>query len=193
MPPAHRPISGIPVKYGATTTGYYLRKLLVENFDLSKSESRAKSWVLMRYAEVLLNYAEAVNESVGPDVKVIGTTNLTLSAREAINLVRDRVGMPPIQSGLDKENMRINIQRERQVEMAFEDQRFFDVRRWKIANVTENKPLMGILISTNGGTTTYERFKVENRIFQEKMYLYPIPYNEIAKSKGILIQNSGWE
>lgn len=147
----------------------------------------------MRYAEVLLNYAEAVNESVGPDVKVIGTTNLTLSAREAINLVRDRVGMPPIQSGLDKENMRINIQRERQVEMAFEDQRFFDVRRWKIANVTENKPLMGILISTNGGTTTYERFKVENRIFQEKMYLYPIPYNEIAKSKGILIQNSGWE
>ena len=101
--------------------------------------------------------------------------------------------MQPIQSGLDKENMRINIQRERQVEMAFEDQRFFDVRRWKIANVTENKPLMGILISTNGGTTTYERFKVENRIFQEKMYLYPIPYNEIAKSKGILIQNSGWE
>ena len=184
---------GIGVKYGATTTGYYLRKLLVENFDLSKSESRAKSWVLMRYAEVLLNYAEAVNESIGPDAKVIGTTNLTLSAREAINLVRDRVGMPPIQSGLDKENMRINIQRERQVEMAFEDQRFFDVRRWKIANVTENKPLMGILISTNGGTTTYERFKVENRIFQEKMYLYPIPYNEIAKSKGILIQNSGWE
>ena len=52
---------------------------------------------------------------------------------------------------------------------------------------------MGILISTNGGVTTYERFKVENRIFQEKMYLYPIPYNEIAKSKGILIQNSGWE
>lgn len=184
---------GVGVKYGATTTGYYLRKLLVDNFDLSKSESKPKSWVLMRFAEVLLNYAEALNEIAGPDSKSIHDIALKLSAREAVNKIRSRVGMPPVMEGLSKEDMSLIIRRERQVELAFEDQRFFDVRRWKIAGETENKPLMGIIISTEGDEMRYKRFKVEDRVFQDKMYFYPIPYNEIAKSNGKLIQNPGWE
>lgn len=184
---------GVGVKYGATTTGYYLKKLLVDNFDLSKSESKPKSWVLMRFTEVLLNYAEALNEAAGPESKFIADVTLTLSAREAVNMIRNRVGMPSVKLGISKEDMSLIIRRERQVEMAFEDQRFFDVRRWKIAGDTENKPLMGILVSVSGGETRYERFKVEDRAFQDKMYLYPIPYDEIAKSKGILTQNPGWE
>jgi len=183
---------GIGTKAGATTTGYYLRKMLVDNFNLVTPAGKPKSWVLMRYAEVLLNYAEAMNEAYGPDVK---GANL-YTAREAVNLVRDRSGvkMPPIPIGLLVDVMREKIQNERRIELAFEEQRFFDVRRWKTAELTENKPLLGMKVTLSDlGIPIYEKFTVEPRIFDaSKMYRYPIPYNEVAKSNGSLIQNDNW-
>lgn len=189
-------VDGIGVKYGATTTGYYLRKMLAEDFDLSKTVAKPKSWVLMRYAEFLLNYAEAVNRVVGPDGTTIDGITLVKTARNAVNDIRNRdwVKLPKIANVDDMESMESAIRHERQVELAFEDQRFFDVRRWKIASETENKPLYGINIYKDlTGQWTYERFKVEDRKFEEKMYYYPIPYSEIMKSNGILKQNNGWE
>ncbi|KHJ39496.1 SusD family protein [Pedobacter glucosidilyticus] len=193
-------VDGIGAKFGATTTGYYLRKMLVENFDPSRADGRPKAWVLMRYEEVLLNFAEAVNEAYGPDVVPPASNGFstTLTARAAVNLIRARPGvaMPAIPAGLSKEQMRERIRNERRVELAFEEHRFFDVRRWKIAEVTENQPLRGMRVLPNGlGGFTYQVFEVEPRSFDatnNKMYLYPIPFQEIAKSNGKLTQNQGW-
>ena len=191
-------VDGIGVKYGATTTGYYLRKMLVENFDLSKSAAKPKSWILMRYAEVLLNYAEAANRVLGPTGKIIDDITLEKTAIQAINEIRDRKGVKMKklvpEDYPDWQSFEEAIRHERQVEMAFEDQRFFDVRRWKIAHITENKPIIGInVVKKTDGEFLYKRFKVEDRYFEEKMYLYPIPYSEVAKSNGIILQNPGWE
>jgi starch-binding outer membrane protein, SusD/RagB family len=187
-------VDGIGAKVGATTTGYYLRKMLVENYDLTKTNSRAKSWVLMRFAEVLLNFAEAMNEAYGPDAKPsYNGVPFTRSAREAVNLVRARAGMPAIAAGITQSEMRDRIRNERRVELAFEEHRFFDVRRWKIAEVTERQPLMGMQVVKNANNTfSYTPFIVEQRVFENKMYLYPIPNDEIAKSNGLLTQNPGW-
>ncbi|WP_304064220.1 RagB/SusD family nutrient uptake outer membrane protein [Pedobacter glucosidilyticus] len=195
-------VDGIGAKLGATTTGYYLRKMLVENFDPGRTDGRPKSWVLMRYEEVLLNFAEAANEAYGPDVVPPASNGFstTLTARAAVNLIRARPGiaMPAIPAGLSKDQMRERIRNERRVELAFEEHRFFDVRRWKIADVTENADLRGMRVisdaSVSGGFR-YEPFVVERRSFDatnNKMYLYPIPFQEIAKSNGNLLQNMGW-
>jgi hypothetical protein len=184
----------IGAKVGATTTGYYLRKLCVENYNLSLAGTRAKAWILMRFGEVLLNYAEAANEAFGPEAKpVLGGTAAVRSAREAINLVRSRAGQPAINAGITQIQLRDRIRNERRVELAFEEHRFFDVRRWKIAEQTEIQPLGGMRVTSTGPTTfSYQRFTVEPRIFTAKMYLYPIPFTEISKSNGLITQNPGW-
>jgi starch-binding outer membrane protein, SusD/RagB family len=185
---------GIGVRPGATTTGYYLRKMCVENYDLTRTNARAKSWILMRYAEVLLNFAEAMNEAYGPEAKPsFNGVPFTRSAREAINLVRARATMPAIPAGITQQELRQRIQNERRVELAFEEHRFFDVRRWKIAEQTESAPLMGMRVVRNPDNSfSFQRFEVEKRVFDAKMYLYPIPFDEISKSNGNLTQNPGW-
>jgi hypothetical protein len=166
----------------------------VENYNLAATNTRAKSWVLMRFAEVLLNYAEAANEAFGPDARPnFGGVPSIRSAREAVNMVRARVGMPAIASGISQAQLRERIRNERRVELAFEEHRFFDVRRWKIAEQTESQPLRGMRINRDvTGTLTYETFTVEPRVFDSRMYLYPIPFQEIAKSNGVMTQNPGW-
>lgn len=184
---------GIGAKVGATTTGYYLRKMNIENYDLTRGATRAKSWVLMRFGEVLLSFAEAMNEAYGPEAKpTINGTAAVRSALEAVNLVRTRAGQPAIAVGISQADLRQRIRNERRIELAFEEHRFFDVRRWKIADQTENEPLLGIRITKNGANFTYEKFTVEQRAFQPKMYFYPIPFAEISKSGGGMTQNTGW-
>lgn len=185
---------GIGAKAGATTTGYYLRKMCVENYNLALAGTRAKAWILMRFAEVLLNYAEAANEAFGPEAKpLLNGTPAIRSAREAINMVRARAGQPAIAAGITQEALRDRIRNERRVELAFEEHRFFDVRRWKIAEITENQPLRGMRVRRSGPTSfSYEPFVVEPRAFSPKMYWYPIPFAEVAKSNGGIQQNPGW-
>lgn len=187
---------GIGSKAGATTTGYYLKKFCVTNYNLSLSTSvKPKAWVLMRIAEVYLNYAEAMNEAYGPDAKpVIDGVAAVYSAREAINKIRMRsdINLPGVPAGLTYEAMQMKIRNERRIELAFEEQRPFDVRRWKIPVEELNKPLQGIHVRKSGNTYSYEKFDVEERVFEEKMYRYPIPFEEISKSKGVLTQNDGW-
>lgn len=187
---------GIGSKTGATTTGYYLKKFCITNFNLALSTSvKPKAWVLMRIAEVYLNYAEAMNEAYGPDAKpTIDGVNAIYSAREAVNKVRARsdVNLPGFALGLSQDVMREKIRHERRIELAFEEQRPFDVRRWKLPIEELNQPLQGIHVYKSGNTYSYEKFNVENRIFEEKMYRYPIPYEEISKSNGALTQNEGW-
>jgi hypothetical protein len=178
-------------KTRATTTGYYIRKFVDEGLNLAQNQSSVHIWILFRYAEVLLNYAEAMNEAYGPEA----TGGMTLTAKKAVDMVRARAGvvMPPLPPGLSKDEMRERIRNERRVELAFEEHRFFDVRRWKIAMETENKPIMAMSITRNADNTfSYQVVKAEDRQFTERMYLYPIPEVEVLKSKGNLTQNTGW-
>jgi len=176
---------------GASRTGYYLKKFLIDNLYLTQDETRIHNWVMFRYAEILLNYAEAMNEAFGPDQD----NGYGLTARDAVNRVRNRTGvkMPAVVANNQSE-MRDKIKHERMIELAFEDHRYWDLLRWKDAETELNKPLRGIIAVRNSATNfSYTEFDVENRVFvAPKMYYYPIPQAEINKSKGILTQNQGW-
>ena len=166
-----------------TKTGYYMAKFLSGSATWNQVTNTTvrRPWVIFRYAEILLNYAEAQNEAVGPDATVY----------DAVNQVRKRAGMPNLTAGLTKEQMRDRIRNERRVELAFEEHRFFDVRRWKIGDQVLAKPVTGMKIISNGTSLTYQRFTVETRVFSEKNYHYPIPQSEKDKTTK-LIQNGGW-
>lgn len=184
----------------ATTTGYYLRKYVNADIDITQNQTLWHTSVLMRLTEVYLNYAEASNEAYGPDGKA---PEALMTAREALNAVRSRVRsgygslfkiMPTLVPD-DPDLMRIVIQRERQVELAFEEQRFFDIRRWRLMDdpVQREKILTkrGMKITKNeDGTFSYETVVVTKDVWDDKMYLYPIPQSEVVK--GHLQQNPGW-
>ena len=169
-------------------TGYYLRRYIQETTDFTPEAnvSLKHSWIVCRYAEILLSYAEALNEYNGPDFKGEG---FTLSAREAINLVRDNAGMPDVVAS-GKDAFRKAVQREWRVEFAFEDHRFWDVRRWKIGSDTQSQ-IDGVEITVAGGKKDYRRIMVEKRTWADKMYLYPIPQSEVFCNSN-LTQNQGW-
>lgn len=174
----------------ATTTGYYLKKFLTDGLDLEKNQTSVHSWILFRYAEILLNYAEAMNEAYGPDADPFGDGK---TARWAVNEVRGRVGMPSVAAS-DKTEMRGRIKHERRIELAFEDHRFWDVRRWGKADAESalKAPIMGVSITKTQTGFTYAAKTVGSRTFQEKMMLYPIPQSEILRSAGKIKQNPGW-
>ena len=174
----------------ATTTGYYLKKFLTDGLDLEKNQTSVHSWILFRYAEILLNYAEAMNEAYGPDADPFGDGK---TARWAVNEVRGRVGMPPVAAS-DETEMRGRIKHERRIELAFEDHRFWDVRRWGKADAESalKVPIMGVSITKTQTGFTYAAKTVGSRMFQEKMMLYPIPQSEILRSAGKIKQNPGW-
>lgn len=179
-----------PNNANASRTGYYLKKFLLDNLFLTQDETRIRNWVMFRYAEILLNYAEAMNEAFGPD----NNNGYAMTAREAVNAVRRRAGVEmPAVIAADKDEMRERIKHERRIELAFEEHRFWDLLRWKDAELNLNRPLYGIRATKVGDRFDYEEFTVHQRIFDaSKMYLYPIPYSEIARSNGMLTQNPNW-
>lgn len=174
----------------ASKTGYYLRKYVDEGLDLTKSQTSLKQWIFFRLAETYLNYAEAMNELYGP----YDEGGKGLSACAAVNLIRGRAGvkMPALPTNLSKEEFTERLRNERRIELAFEDHRMWDVRRWMIAGHTLGGDLKGVSIK-KGDTDafTYTPIVVEKRLFDTKMNLYPIPQSEIAKSNK-LEQNTGW-
>ncbi|MEN8157110.1 MAG: RagB/SusD family nutrient uptake outer membrane protein [Bacteroidota bacterium] len=172
----------------ATRTGYYLRKYVIESINLSPTNTTRKrhTWVLFRYAEVLLNYAEAMNEVYGPD----DAAGRSMTALDAVNLVRARAEMAGFPAGMSQAGFRERLRNERRVELAFEDHRFWDIRRWQTGEST--KEILGILITENPfGGYAYEQVVVEERVFEEKMNLYPVPQTEIYINNN-LQQNPGW-
>ena len=167
----------------ATKTGYYLRKFLNENVNIQTGGGSDGHVVpLFRLAEIYLNYAEALNEydPTNPDIAVY------------LNKIRERVSLPDVPSGLTQEQMRTLIHHERRVELAFEEHRFWDVRRWKVASSTLGAPVKGVKITQDdAGNFTYSPVQVEQRVFQPKMYWYPIPQSEVLKLHH-WEQNIGW-
>ncbi len=180
-------IDAVNSAFNATRTGYYLGKFTSSSsvWDL-RTVTVNRTNVLIRYAEVLLNYAEARNEASGPDQTVY----------DAVNAVRQRAGLNPsaLPSGLSKEQMRTFIRNERRVELCFEEHRFFDVRRWKLyGNGTTTIPVTGVTVDIDEYyNPSFRNFVVESRVFTPNMYLMPIPQIEIAKSNNTIKQNPGW-
>ena len=183
-----------PDNWNTSKTGYYLKKYMNDAYPLQNPWGNAgfQPWYYFRYAEVLLNFAEAANEAFGPDVVPAGSS---LSARTAVNLIRKRSGvdMPDLAPGLSQGDMRTAVRYERRVELAFEEHRFYDVRRWKIADVTENKPAGGIGITKSGSNFVYApKVALDGRHFETKHYWLPIPRAEIQASGNKIIQNTGY-
>ncbi|NQX41589.1 Starch-binding associating with outer membrane [Pedobacter steynii] len=175
----------IPFVTPGTQTGYYNRKMMSE--DVTGSTGGTQHFFpFLRYAEVLLNYAEALNES-----------GQTTDAYEPMRQIRERAGLSPaaLPAGLNQEQMRKFIRDERRIELAFEDHRFWDIRRWKIGASTYGTILRGMKIIKNAnGTYSYEKFdlpKPASVFVEPKMNLLPIPAVQVNISDK-LIQNPGW-
>ncbi|WP_240348140.1 RagB/SusD family nutrient uptake outer membrane protein [Longitalea arenae] len=168
-----------------TRSGYYMRKFMGNFENENNLANVSHNFAFFRYGEVLLNYAEALNEYEGPVQEVY----------DAVAALRRRAGLNPYQlpGGLSKEEMRTIIRNERRVELAFEEHRFFDIRRWKIAEQVMNTPLHGMRIDvSSAGNRSYQRIQILTPRFKAPaMYLYPIHYDEVAKNPNMQ-QNPGW-
>lgn len=178
----------------STRTGYYLRKLL--RYDCNPNpqyNTQQKHYTArIRYTEIFLDYAEAANEAWGPT----GTGGHAYSAYDVIKAIRERAGVgvnngdPYLETAKgDQDAMRELIRNERRLELCFENQRFWDLRRWKVSNL--NETALGMQISNSNGTLTYSTLNVEARDYKNYMYYGPIPYAEIQKWSN-LEQNAGW-
>lgn len=172
----------------ATQTGYYQKKGLNDKITLGADNwnngTSGQNYYYFRYAEVLLNYAEAQNEAVGPDATVYS----------AINMVRERAKLPDLPQGLSQDAMRTDIRRERRVELAFEGKRYWDLIRWGTAGTNLNQQLHGISIKGSNGVLNYTPVTIPggNRKFDaSKNYVFPIPQSAMDQNKN-LTQNPGY-
>lgn len=176
------------VTAGGSPTGYFLRKYIQEttSFVPDKTVTNKHHWVVYRYAETLLAYAESMVNAFGsPDYS---DPDYPYSALWALNQVRSNAGMPET----DADDFRNKLINEWRVEFAFEDHRFWDVRRWKIGDETQRE-LIGVNIRKDAdGTLNFYRQVYENRKWTDRMYFYPIPQSELFKNRNLYPQNLGW-
>ncbi len=158
---------------GGNTTGYYIKKFISpgEN-DYYYGSRQPEPYIQIRYAEVMLNYAEAC---LG-----LGEEGL---ARNAMNMVRERAGMPDIPSSETGNDLLERYRNERRVELAWESHRFFDVRRWMIAAEAYGDAT-GVTYDGN----TYNSFVFEHHAWNNSHYFIPVSYSEMQKNTA-LIQN----
>jgi len=168
-----------------TQTGYYLRKFMGDFKDQTSYQDHYHDAIYFRYAEVLLNYAEAMNEYSGPSEEIF----------TAVESIRKRAGLNPytLDHSISKDSLRTIIHNERRKEFAFEEQRYWDIRRWKIAGKVYNSgPLHGISITPTINGLLYNVVPVLQSSFDEsKMYFYPIPNTEVV-TNAKMRQNPGW-
>ncbi len=182
---------------GGTATGYYSMKY-THNIPWDGTVNSVQvACPIFRYAEILLNAAEALNEA-----------GRTSEAYDYVDQVRARVNMPSLRSrGLDQSALRERIRNERRIELCFEDHRFFDERRWKLFDENRNAAaesslpryrqvftLYGVEVRENTNTTfNYGTSRVDGRrtFNSPKNYFFPIPYDEVRKAG--IVQNPGWE
>ncbi|WP_339710064.1 RagB/SusD family nutrient uptake outer membrane protein [uncultured Kriegella sp.] len=168
-------------------SGYYQKKRL--NPDAAPgNDASGQNDVFYRYAEVLLNYAEAQNEAAGPDQSVY----------DAINSIRNRSDLPDLETGLTKDQMRETIHNERRVELCFENKRYLDNKRWQQQEETMGVPRHNMVIrnsvpSDNSGVWVYS---VEEEVkytakFEPRQYMSPLPQNAIDQNPNVK-QNPGY-
>ena len=171
---------------GRTTTGYYLRKLVDEGHNVITQSGSAQPFTIIRYAEVLLNKAEACYR--------LGETGL---ANDAVKAVRERVGLP--YTAKSSSELEAAIRQERKVELAYEGLWYWDLRRWKVAHKQYPEGLTGYqqhglkIEKTGDDTFTYTYVSVDDRDrnFLEQMYQFPLPSSELS-SNSLVDQFPAW-
>ena len=173
-----------------TPTGYYLRRYIQEStsFIPENTVTNKHQWIVYRYAEAHLTYAEAMNEYLGDPTTTEG--EFSISALEALNMVRANAGMPDV-TVTSQSDFREAVRREWRVEFAFEDHRFWDVRRWNIGQATQGQ-IDGVEITRSGGKSEYKRMTVETRTWSARQNLFPIPQSELFCNPNLNPQNTGW-
>lgn len=164
-------------------SGFSIRKFIQ---DLTTNVGKFYEWPILRLPEIYLSIAEALNEM-----------DRSVETYPYINMVRQRAGLPDLTPGLDKNHLREALLRERVLELAYEDVRFFDLTRWKRSDIwkTTYSP-MGLTITKTGTTFTYTPKSVTNKrasalTWDDHFFFHPIPVAEVNKKYG-LIQNPGW-
>lgn len=168
-----------------SNTAYYFKKKLNPRNRPATGLSGA-NYIYFRYAEVLLGYAEAQNEAVGPDASV----------HAAMNAIRARVNLPDLPAGLSQSEMRDAIRQERRVELCFENKRFQDIIRWKIADQVLTVDLHGMKIENtkpdNSGTWVYTPVALNHpHGFKLRQYMHPVPQSALAQNHK-LVQTPGY-
>jgi hypothetical protein len=184
--------NGAPL-LNATTTGYYLKKYVdgSRNITAANSNTSFRSWIIYRLSEFYLNYAEAMfNYMDRNSTATDGAAGLTMSANDAINVLRSRPGinMPLFTSTTNGDAWEERYIRERMVELAFEGHRFWDVRRWKKGSQFFIN-IKTIEVNRDGNVS---RGRNIVRLWNERNNLFPIPFEELRKAPN-LVQNTGWE
>ncbi len=181
----------LQVTAGGSPTGYFLRKYLQESTSFTPGSlvTNKHFWVIYRYAETLLTYAESMVEAFdSPDYT---DATFTQSARWALNQVRANASMPDV-TVAGKEEFTEKLRNEWRVEFAFEDHRFWDIRRWKTGRQTQRE-LYGVkILPGSSGTLVFSKFLYENRAWDDKMNLFPIMQTELFKNPNLAPQNPGW-
>lgn len=187
--------SGQDAVYRGTPTGYYINKMVNRYLAAVTVHGGPQGRPLIRYADIALGYAEAMNE-----YKMHGSGESSIvpadeETYEVLKKIRKRGGIEAGEDGMyglkedmTRLDMRDAIRLERRIELAIEGYRFWDVRRWKIAEQTENEMMKGMEIRSNAGVKKYTTFDVRKRVFRQAMYFWPIPYGETTKLPN-LIQN----
>lgn len=169
-----------------TRTSYYLRKFMGDFSTSTNYANQSHNFPYFRYAEVLLSYAEALNE--------VGRTE---DAVKQLILVRARAGITAgtgsrygIKAGIGQAELRDLIRNDRRIELCFEEHRFWDLRRWKLSSAL-GASLQGLQLTQNGNNYDVQLINVAQPVFQNKYYHMPIPYSETTKNTK-LIQNEGY-
>ena len=178
----------IPGQY-QTRTGYYSKKYMNSEFETSLEYNvQHVNYQIFRYADVLLMYAEAINEL---------NSSAPQEVHDVLRKIRGRAGISEannygIPASLTQAEARELIQLERRLEFFMEEQRYWDVRRWKIAETQFNDDLYGMTITKSGSNLNYQKFVADKLVFEApRMYMYPIPNVEILRNRN-LVQNIGW-
>lgn len=180
-------------------SGYYLKKVIhYQNRQSSATgyDAITYPWPLLRVADLYLLYAEAINESEGPT----GANSGDLF--KYIDLVRERAGLPGVKEAWDKysnsprryanqQNMREIIQRERLIELTFESNRYWDIRRWKTAPAEYEKGMYGFKVTASKPEEYYQKILMTTQKFSSRDYFWPIQISLIEQNPN-LIQNIGW-
>ena len=176
----------------AGKTGYYLKKFLRDNLNLTQGATDPDVWIIFRYADILLMFAETMNEAYGANARPEG---FTMSARQALTEVRSSASTSLSTINItDVALFREAVKRERRVELAFEDHRYWDLLRWKDAEAVLNSPVKGVIVNKdeNGNFTYQINENAGERVFQARNYRFPFSRSEIVNSGGTLKQNEGY-
>lgn len=171
--------------WNGTYTGYYLKKFIRDDMHHGQNNKQEGSWIFFRYTEVLLNYVEASIE--------LGDY---ADARRELNKIRTRAGMPTYDASVTGDELMEAYRNEKRIEMAFEEQRYFDVRRWMIAPDVMDEDAQRIYITAEAerqaDRSTYSNYEYEvrtvgpgSRSWEDKMYFQPIPFEEMNRNDNL--------